>query len=187
MKTLSVASIATLFVLPLLLSCSSTLGDKDEGDFVPDAAASSSDPPSTTPNPDCDLSDDVCGPAEPMPEPDPDPGTDPDPNTDPKPSKVEVPLFIVGDCVTAACPAQAPFPVGCNVIFSPGDDRGCVASRPTESAVYFQAGDKCNEGLILGTLFCSDTAGPALSLATCPINKPVPMHVPTANMCPETD
>jgi hypothetical protein len=187
MNTFSVACIATLALLPLLTSCSSTLGESTQDEVAADAKAASNDPPDTTPNPGCDPGDDVCVPTEPDAEPDPNPDPEPDPNTDPEPSEIEVPLFIVGDCVTAACPAEAPYPVGCNVIFSQGDDRGCVASQPAQSLVYFQAGDKCDQGLILGTLFCSDTAGPALSLATCPINKPVPMHVAAANMCPETD
>ena len=34
--------------------------------------------------------------------------------------------------VTAHCPPEAPYPVGCSVFFSPGDDRGCVAAVPTE-------------------------------------------------------
>lgn len=182
MNTLFVASFTTLL---LLSGCSSTLGDTPPDDLVADAASTSGDPPSTTPDPGCDPDDDVCVPNQPDPESDPVP--DPDPNSDPEPSEIEVPLFIVGDCVTAACPAEAPYPVGCNVIFSPGDDRGCVASQPDTSVVYFQAGDKCDQGLILGTLFCSVSAGPALSLATCPINKPVPMHVAAASMCPETN
>jgi hypothetical protein len=190
MKSLSVASIATLLLLPLLINCGTSVGGDSQEDISPDAATSN--PPGST-DPNCEPGDDVCTTPEENPDPDPsDPDpTDPDPTDpdpiDPDPGTVEVPLFIVGDCVTAACPAATPYPVGCNVIFSPGDDRGCVASSPTESIVYFQAGDKCNQGLILGTLYCSATVGAALDFASCPINKPVPMHVSSSNQCPETN
>jgi hypothetical protein len=97
-----------------------------------------------------------------------------------------VPLFLLGDCITAACPANAPYPVSCNVVFSPGDSRGCVASTPTSSIVYFQAGDQCNKGLITGTLRCSSTPGAPLSAASCPINKPVPIYAATRAGCPAT-
>lgn len=99
---------------------------------------------------------------------------------------VEVDLFIFGDCVTARCPADAPYPVGCNVIFSPGDDRGCVASQPDDSTVYFQAGDECDAGLVMGTLLCSPTEGDPLDDDNCPINKPVPIYADDRNGCPET-
>jgi len=99
---------------------------------------------------------------------------------------VEVDIFLYGDCLTVSCPPEAPYPVGCNVFFSPGDDRGCVASQPTGSAVYFQAGDECNAGLVTGTLYCSTTPGPPLDAGNCPINKPVPYWVPDPSGCPVT-
>ncbi len=98
---------------------------------------------------------------------------------------VEVPLFLIGDCITAACPQETPHPVGCNVLFSPGDQRGCVAHTPGSPLVYFQAGDKCNAGLVAGTLLCSATAGDALSVFNCPINKPVPIYADSPLGCPE--
>jgi len=55
---------------------------------------------------------------------------------------LRVPIFIVGDCVTAACPPEAPHPVGCSVFFTPGDRRGCVANRDNDPVVYFQAGNQ---------------------------------------------
>jgi hypothetical protein len=71
------------------------------------------------------------------------------------------------------------------VFFTPGDDRGCVASTPTSPVVYFQAGDQCNAGLVTGTLCCSTTPKPPLNQQTCPINKPKPMHVANKTECPE--
>jgi hypothetical protein len=75
--------------------------------------------------------------------------------------------------------------VSCEVFFSPGDDRGCVASTPLDPVVYFQAGDECNAGFISGTLSCSSTPGPALTQASCPINKPIQFHPPDPGGCPE--
>ena len=63
-----------------------------------------------------------------------------------------MPLNINGDCVTASCPPNAPHPVGCNITFDGGDDRGCVAHVPGSSAVYFQEGDACLQGHLSGTL-----------------------------------
>jgi hypothetical protein len=100
------------------------------------------------------------------------------------PGTVDVNLFLLGDCITASCPPSAPYPISCNVVFSPGDSRGCVASTPTSSVVYFQAGDQCDKGLITGTMRCSVTPGPALSAANCPINKPVPIYATSRTGCP---
>jgi hypothetical protein len=116
---------------------------------------------------DCDGVDPICGD-----DPPPPPGT------------VEVPLFFIGDCVFAACPPEAPYPVGCNVLFSPGDDRGCVASTPTDSAVYFQAGDECDQGIVGGRLYCAATPGAPLDASSCPINKPVPIYATSPSGCP---
>jgi hypothetical protein len=110
---------------------------------------------------------------------------DPEDPVDPPGGEIELPLFLIGDCITAACPPENPYPIGCSVLFSPGDDRGCVASTPTSSIVYFQAGDQCNKGLVAGTLFCSDQPGAPLDVFNCPINKPVPFHVQSPNDCPE--
>lgn len=99
---------------------------------------------------------------------------------------VEVDLFIIGDCVTARCPANAPYPVGCNVFFTPGDDRGCIASQPDDSTVYFQAGDQCDQGLVTGTLLCSAAEGDPLDAGNCPINKPVPIYAGDRAGCPAT-
>ena len=41
---------------------------------------------------------------------------------------LEVPVNVNGDCVEVSCPPEAPFPVGCNLTFSGGDDRGCIAN-----------------------------------------------------------
>jgi len=107
------------------------------------------------------------------------------PSPDAGGGRVAVDLFLVGDCVTASCPPEAPYPVGCEVFFTPGDDRGCVASRPDDPTVYFQAGDECDAGLVSGTLYCSDTPGAPLDQSSCPINKPDPRHVDDRDMCPE--
>jgi hypothetical protein len=71
------------------------------------------------------------------------------------------------------------------VQFSQGDDRGCVASTPDDPVVYFQAGDQCNAGLVVGTLFCATVPGAPLDNASCPINKPTPIHVGDPDECPE--
>jgi hypothetical protein len=97
-------------------------------------------------------------------------------------------VTIIGDCQTASCPSTHPHPVGCRVTGfggGSGESRGCVASTPENPAVYFQAGDSCENGFILGTLRCSNVPGEPLSQASCPILKPMPMHVRSADMCPE--
>jgi hypothetical protein len=98
---------------------------------------------------------------------------------------VKVPLFFIGDCVWASCPAATPHPVGCNVVFSVGDSRGCVANAPGSSNVYFQAGDQCNVGLVTGFLLCSKQPGAPLGLLNCPmIGKSVFFYPPTPAGCP---
>ncbi len=134
---------------------------------------------------DCDGSDLPCGPDAGTPPP-ADAGTPPLVDAGPGAEPIAVDIFLVGDCVTASCPAEAPYPVGCEVFFTPGDERGCVASRPDSSVVYFQAGDECDAGLVTGTLYCAATPGPVLDQTSCPINKPVPMHVGDRSGCPET-
>ncbi len=100
---------------------------------------------------------------------------------------VQVPIFLLGDCVTAACPAATPHPVGCTVFFTPGDDRGCVANRPGEASVYFQAGNSCNHGLVTGTLLCSEEPGAGLNAANCPVNKPQVDYPEDRSGCVPTD
>ena len=105
----------------------------------------------------------------------------------PEPGPVEFPILLFGDCLTVRCPAEKPHPVGCAVFFTPGDDRGCVASRPDSPVVYFQAGDSCSRGFVTGTLICDDAPGDPLSEVNCPINKPVRFYPPDRDGCPETD
>ncbi|MBI1947694.1 MAG: carboxypeptidase regulatory-like domain-containing protein [Deltaproteobacteria bacterium] len=120
------------------------------------------------------------------------PTTDP-PTTDPPPDPclpVEVDIFLLGDCLSVSCPAATPVPVGCNVLFSPGDDRGCVAHTPGDSDVYFQAGDQCNVGVVGGTLLCQAVgcgggASVNLDAGNCPINKPVDIYAANPDGCPE--
>lgn len=99
---------------------------------------------------------------------------------------VETTVDIDGDCVTAQCPPQAPYPVGCNIVMSGGDDRGCVASSPASSVVYFQEGDQCGAGHVTGTLSCSSVQGAPLGPATCAINKPTKYYPSDPSGCPDT-
>ena len=97
-------------------------------------------------------------------------------------------LLVDGDCVTASCPASAPFPVGCDIHLQGGDDRGCVANTSGSSSVYFQEGDHCGSGRVTGTLFCSSFLPPEpLNGANCPINKDQQFHVGSPDQCPEVD
>lgn len=138
---------------------------------------------------DCDGSDAPCG----VPDAGPgDAGTPGDAGVPPgsdggPPAPIEVPILLFGDCLTASCPPEAPYPVGCDVVFTRGDPRGCVASRPDESTVYFQAGDDCDRGFVSGTLLCSTVPGAPLDSVNCPINKPTQIHVTDRSMCPATD
>jgi len=100
------------------------------------------------------------------------------------PGTLTVPLNISGDCVTASCPPNAPYPVGCLINFDGGDHRGCVASSPNSSVVYFQEGDNCKAGHLSGTLFCSSTPGAPLNMVSCPINKMLPFYPSSAGGCP---
>ncbi|MCC7073931.1 MAG: carboxypeptidase regulatory-like domain-containing protein [Deltaproteobacteria bacterium] len=103
---------------------------------------------------------------------------------------VEVDIFLLGDCLSVSCPTATPVPVGCDVLFSPGDDRGCVAHAPGESDVYFQAGDQCNVGVVGGTLLCQALGCGggglvALDAGNCPINKPVDIYAADPDGCPD--
>ena len=93
-------------------------------------------------------------------------------------------LDIDGDCVTASCPAEAPFPIACNIDFQGGDDRGCVAYEPGSSVVYFQEGNVCNAGHLTGTLTCSTEPGDGLDAGNCPINKDDPYYETDPDDCP---
>jgi hypothetical protein len=95
-------------------------------------------------------------------------------------------LMLFGDCLTVSCPPSAPHPKSCQVFFTPGDDRGCVANAPNSSSVYFQAGDQCNAGFVTGKLCCSKSPAPPLDQTNCPINKPIQYHVDTKDKCPVT-
>lgn len=156
------------------------LPDGDDDD--PDVGDPEDPPPG-----DADDADDVDDPADPADDADQDPDQGPgDDQADNPEEVVEVDLFILGDCVTARCPAEAPYPVGCNVFFTPGDDRGCVASQTDDPTVYFQAGDECDAGLVTGTLLCSAVEGDPLDDQSCPINKPIPIYAADRDGCPDT-
>lgn len=96
-------------------------------------------------------------------------------------------INIDGDCLTASCPAEAPYPVGCNIDMDGGDQRGCVASQPTSSVVYFQEGDVCGSGHVGGTMLCSATPGLPLTEANCPMNKSQKFYPAASNDCPDTN
>jgi hypothetical protein len=88
---------------------------------------------------------------------------------------INVEINIDGDCVCSApCPPQAPHPVGCQVTFIGGDERGCVAVAGSQ--VYFQEGDACGAGKLTGKLLCSSEPGAGLNAQNCPINKPKPTY-----------
>ncbi len=99
---------------------------------------------------------------------------------------VTVPVLINGDCVTASCPPNAPYPVGCNIKLAGGDSRGCVASTPTSSVIYFQEGDKCKKGKVQGVLYCSTKPGAKLSALNCYINKKTKYYPSSKWGCPKT-
>ncbi|MCC6216529.1 MAG: hypothetical protein IT376_16825 [Polyangiaceae bacterium] len=98
---------------------------------------------------------------------------------------IDLTVNLDGDCLTASCPPQAPYPIGCNVVFSGGDHRGCVANAGG-SLVYFQEGDACGAGNVSGTLTCSSQPGAPLSAANCAINKSTKYYPPTPSGCPDT-
>ena len=101
---------------------------------------------------------------------------------------ITVDVDIDGDCVTARCPAIAPYPVGCDIDFEGGDERGCVANDVGSSVVYFQEGDACGAGHLEGALFCSSFLPPEpLNEDNCPINKRRKFYEDDRDGCPETD
>ena len=91
-----------------------------------------------------------------------------------------------GDCVTTRCPADCPYPVGCDITMAGGDARGCVASTPRSPVVYFQEGDVCGAGRVTGTLRCSNVPGTGLNASNCPINKPQRIYPASRSGCPAT-
>ncbi len=101
--------------------------------------------------------------------------------------ELEVPVDINGDCLTAACPAQAPYPVKCQITMEGGDPRGCVANTVGDSVVYFQEGDACGAGRVTGTLTCSSQL-PTMGLdqSNCAINKPTKFFPMDKSGCPKT-
>ena len=108
----------------------------------------------------------------------------------------EVPVNINGDCVTASCPAWAPYPVGCDLVMEGGDSRGCVANAPGSSDVYFQEGDACpifggilgglegDVGHISGRLLCSSQKGAPLDATRCMLNKKEKIFPADKSGCP---
>jgi hypothetical protein len=105
---------------------------------------------------------------------------------------IEVTVELSGDCVYTECPAEAPYPVGCDIEMDGGDERGCVANTPGDSEVYFQEGNQCGAGHLEGTLLCSallcvDSNGfVELDEGNCAINKDVRYYPDDRDGCPET-
>ncbi len=98
---------------------------------------------------------------------------------------LNIPVNIDGDCVTASCPPQAPYAIGCQITMSGNDPRGCVANNGS-SVVYFQEGDKCGAGHVSGTLLCSSQPGSPLDANNCPINKSTKYYPSDKSGCPAT-
>jgi hypothetical protein len=98
---------------------------------------------------------------------------------------IDVAVNIDGDCVTASCPANAPYPIGCAIMMDGGDPRGCVASTATSSVVYFQEGDKCGAGHVGGTLKCATAPGMGLNSQNCSINKSQTFYPASSSGCPQ--
>lgn len=97
---------------------------------------------------------------------------------------VVVDINVNGDCVCApACPPEAPYPVGCNVIFSGGNSKGCIAAAQN-GAIYFQEGVMCDAGQLSGSVTCSSIPGPGLNATNCPINKGNPYYGAKPSDCP---
>jgi len=100
---------------------------------------------------------------------------------------VEVELNLNGDCITASCPPEAPYPVGCSITMGGRDSRGCVAASNSSPVVYFQEGDCCGSGIVTGTLYCSSVPGDGLNSSNCTINKSRPSYPSTPSGCTPTD
>lgn len=100
---------------------------------------------------------------------------------------LDVDVNIDGDCVSAYCPPQAPYPIGCNIIMSGNDPRGCIANTPGSAQVYFQEGNACGAGHVSGTLKCSSKKpSTPLDGSNCPINKSTPIYALSQSGCPPT-
>lgn len=106
---------------------------------------------------------------------------------------LDVPVMIPEDCVSVSCPPQAPYPVGCDLMMSGNDSRGCVANAPGSSSVYFREGDLCpllpglgglGAGDVKGTLFCGVEMRDPLDAMNCAINKADPIYVADKSGCP---
>lgn len=100
---------------------------------------------------------------------------------------ITMPVNLNGDCLEAACPPQAPYPIGCNIVMAGGDSRGCVSVAPGGGVVYFQEGDACpiipgigDTGNVSGTLLCSSVPGPPLDNVNCPITTKSTQYYPTS-------
>ena len=92
------------------------------------------------------------------------------------------------DCVYVSCPSATPYPVGCNVLFSIAskEPRGCVASTPQNSTVFFKAGNSCNLGFVTGFLLCDKKPGTGLNFFNCPmIGKTKHFYVSSPSSCPK--
>lgn len=98
---------------------------------------------------------------------------------------IDVPVNIDGDCVTTQCPSNAPYPVGCSLTFSGGDDRGCVANVPNQRVVFLKEGDNCGAGHVSGKLKCSSKPGSGLNASNCPINKSSKYYPSSSGGCPD--
>ncbi len=100
------------------------------------------------------------------------------------PVMCNVNVSLNGDCLTARCPGNCAFPVGCDITMAGDDDRGCVASSPGNPVVYFQEGNNCGAGRVTGTLRCSSVAGAGLNAGNCRINKPRAFYPANSASCP---
>lgn len=96
---------------------------------------------------------------------------------------ITVPVQASKDCITVACPASHPFPVGCAITFEGDDDRGCIAKTPNKSELYLQEGNKCSSGKASGTIICGKTAG-TVDQTTCQMNKKTKLFVADKDDCP---
>ncbi|MBI5534460.1 MAG: hypothetical protein HY898_17175 [Deltaproteobacteria bacterium] len=100
---------------------------------------------------------------------------------------VQLNINVDGDCVCApACPANAPFPVGCQIDFQGGNSNGCVALAGN-GQLYFQEGVKCDAGHLTGFVICSSVPGDPLNAQNCPINKSNPHYGQKPSDCPDIE
>jgi hypothetical protein len=96
-------------------------------------------------------------------------------------------LNIDGDCVLVECPADAPYPIACQIEFQGNDSRGCVAHTPGESSLFLKEGNDCGVGSVQGRLICSPLPGDPLNMDNCPINKENPSYPLSQEDCAEDD